>query len=150
MQVFRISLKKWSKSLIASGMGGRWNSDGMRMIYTAENRSLACLENVVHRSGEGLNAVFSVILIDIPDDLIVERVDLKKLIKNWYKSVRCSKCRELGDAWLRNGEHPVLKVPSAIIKGEWNYLLNPMHPDFERISIVNTEPFEFDSRIKML
>ncbi|MCP4122708.1 MAG: RES domain-containing protein [Bacteroidetes bacterium] len=150
MQVFRISLKKWSKSLIASGMGGRWNSDGMRVIYTAESRSLACLENVVHRSGEGLNAVFNVLAIEIPDDLNLQHVDPAVLNKAWYKSVRCPKCRQLGDKWLKQRECAILKVPSAIIKGEWNYLLNPAHTDFERISIVGTEPFEFDSRIKMV
>jgi len=135
--------------LAASGMSGRWNSEGMRVVYTAESRSLACLENVVHRSGEGLNAVFSVLVIEIPDDLVLQQVDSAVLNKTWYKSVRCPKCRKLGDKWLREGESAILKVPSAIIKGEWNYLLNPTHADFEHISIVSTEPFEFDSRIKM-
>jgi RES domain-containing protein len=148
MDVYRISLTKWADSLTASGMSGRWNSKGKRIIYTAESRSLACLENVVHRSGEGLQELFSVMVIRIPDGLKIKSISLRSLPPEWNQSVRCAECREKGNAWLESTETAVLKVPSALVLNEFNYLLNPLHPDFGKVRLMRTEPFAFDARLK--
>ena len=148
MNIYRITLTKWSKSLVASGREARWNSNGMRMIYTAQSRALACLENVVHRGSKGLNMHFKVMIIQIPDEVAIKTINPKKLPKNWSESIRCASCKAIGDKWLKSYETAVLKIPSAIVASEHNYLINPMHEDFSKIKLIRTEPFHFDKRIK--
>ncbi|MBU1101975.1 MAG: RES family NAD+ phosphorylase [Bacteroidetes bacterium] len=147
MEVYRITHIKWSSNLIASGKGGRWNSEGKNIIYTASSRALACLENVVHRSGEGLNSLFKVIVIHIPDELKKGIVDLQSLSEEWYKFERYSECRLIGNEWYRKSECAILEVPSAIIPNEKNYLINTDHSDFCKIHIISREDFRFDPRI---
>jgi RES domain-containing protein len=57
--------------------------------------------------------------------------------------------QSIGDEWIKEGKTPVLKVPSAIVPGDSNFLLNPAHKDFKKIKLLKTLPFQFDSRIKM-
>ena len=150
MEIYRITLAKWANNLVASGNAARWNSNGMRVIYAAQNRSLACLENVVHRTSLGLNKDFKVMIISVPDSLEVEIVQHTMLPVQWAKSARCPLCRHFGDEWLKSQRTAILKVPSALVKYEYNYLLNPLHPDFSHIQLIRTEPFEFDNRIKQI
>lgn len=147
MEVYRITHIKWSEHLIASGKGGRWNSAGRNVIYAASSRALTCLENVVHRSGEGLNCLFKVIVINIPDNLKREKVDPKSLSEEWYKFEKYHECRLIGDEWYRKNESAILEVPSAIIPNEKNYLINTDHSDFKMVHIVSRENFKFDPRI---
>jgi RES domain-containing protein len=86
MQVYRIGLAKWINKLNASGNKARWSKKGSHVIYTASTRALACLENIVHRSGEGLQQAFKVMVIDIPDDILMEEILLKNLEGGWNKS----------------------------------------------------------------
>lgn len=148
MEVYRITLKKWSKSLKASGFPSRWNSKGVFVIYTSKTRALASLENLVHRSGEGLNKPFAVMRIDIPNSLKIKEIKPSKLSKNWYKYENYAECQKFGDQWIEQSKYPILKVPSAIIKMESNYLLNPNHEQFLKIKIVEIEDFNFDPRLK--
>ena len=146
MIVYRITTEQWSKKLSASGYAARWNPRGSFMIYTAESRSLACLENLVHRSGEGNNALYKVMLIEIPDSLSVEILELRSLKKDWYTLDNYSYCQAKGSEWLNDQRTVVLQVPSVIIKQEHNYLVNPNHPDFNKIKLRGTEDFDFDKR----
>ena len=148
MNVYRIVLAKWADNLTGSGRAARWNSANRFVIYTASSRALACLENVVHRSGRGLQARFRTMVINIPDSLPVAEVQAETLPDDWATFENYSICQHNGDAWLSAGQTAVLRVPSAIIPLEFNYLLNPQHPDFRLISIKQVEPFTFDSRIK--
>ena len=148
MLIYRITKAQYADRLVASGGAARWNSRGRFVIYTAATRALACLENVVHRSGEGLLAVFRVMVIEVPDDLTVETVSVDDLPADWFALHRYDTCQRLGGNWLRSGQSAVLRVPSAIISHEWNYLLNPAHPLFTRIRLLRTESFTFDPRLK--
>ncbi len=146
MIVYRITLAQFSGSLYASGRVARWNSKGTFMIYSAGSRSLACLENLVHRSGEGLDAGFRVMAIDIPAELAVEEISQNQLPLNWREFSEQTVTRSLGDNWVKQGKSAVLKVPSAIIPEEFNYIINPNHRDFQRINLKSTDPFSFDRR----
>jgi len=148
MKVYRITLRKWSKSLKGSGYPGRWNSKGVFVIYTSNSIALASLENLVHRSGEGLNHLFAIMEIEIPSQLKIKEVFPKDLSKNWYKYENYSKCQEVGDKWINEGNIPILKVPSSIIRLEHNYLINTNHIQFKKIKIKSIENFEFDPRLK--
>jgi RES domain-containing protein len=148
MIVYRITLAKYAGSLFASGNPARWNSKDVKAIYTAGSRSLACLENVVHRSALGLKDNFRTILIAIPDDLQIEEIKISDLNPQWRQYSQYPYTQNLGDEWSRNASTAVLKVPSAIIPEEHNYILNPLHKDFDRIQYLGNEPFNFDDRIK--
>lgn len=149
MQVFRIGLAKYTYSLSASGRAARWNPNDIEMIYTAGSRSLACLENVVHRNQIGLNQSFKVMTIEIPDDLRILTIEQKKLQADWTEFHNMPLTQKMGEDWIKDAKSPVLKVPSAIINAEYNYLINPLHPDFKSIKLLKSEIFIFDKRIKM-
>lgn len=149
MQVFRIALAKYAGSLVASGRAARWNPNEVDVIYAAGSRSLACLENVVHRNQIGLNNAFQVMTIEIPDDIIVLTIELKKLPADWVEFENMPLTQEMGESWILEGKSAVLKVPSSIIPAEYNYLINPKHPDFKLVKLLKSEAFVFDKRIKL-
>jgi RES domain-containing protein len=147
MIVYRIAKEEYSKQLKASGYAARWNGKGVYVIYAAQNRSLACLESLVHRSGEGNNALYKVMLIKIPDTLKIEVIEETDLKKGWQKIEHFNYTQSIALDWLTNFKTAVLKVPSVIIKNEFNYILNPQHQDFKKIKLVGVEDFIFDTRI---
>ena len=149
MEIYRITLEKWAGKLVASGFPARWNSKGIEMLYFASSRSLACLENVVHRKPIELSLNFKVTVIDIPNTL-VQDLDINLLPDKWNlpNPAAYKLCSKIGDDWILGMSSLLLKVPSAIVKDEYNFLLNPNHPDFVKVKIINIEPFCFDSRIK--
>ena len=147
MLVYRIVLEKYA-SLYASGVEGRWNSSGAKVLYTASSRALACLENVVHRSGEGLNDLFRTLVIDIPSSERIEKITQKDLPQNWQQFNMEYVCRQVGDDWFYRQESLVLQVPSIIIPNEFNYIINAQHKNFKKVKLKLIEPFIFDTRIK--
>jgi len=147
MIVYRITTEKWANQLHASGYAARWNSKGNFVIYTASTRALACLENLVHRSGEGLNRIFKTVEIDIPGSLTIQNVLRTQLKDDWTKRENYFQTRTIGDEWLKEKKSPILRVPSAIIPEEHNYLINPEHPGFQKISIKRISDFLFDNRL---
>lgn len=150
MEVFRITHAKWANKLVASGFPARWNSRGIETIYSAATRSLACLENIVHRNKSGLTKQFRTVVIYIPDRMKREIISVQDLPERWFgtSDKAFHYCRNIGDNWAIQNTSPVLFVPSAIIKNEFNVLLNVHHPDFKEIRIVDVEPFMFDPGIK--
>jgi RES domain-containing protein len=130
--------------------GGRWNSPGRPMIYTAETYSGAILEILVHANLNRLPHTHAVITIEIPenlapDDLLVERIAASDL-PGWNANNQAVS-RAFGDRWLLESRTAVLLVPSLVTQGrEHNILLNPAHPDFARITHSNAEPIVWDER----
>lgn len=148
MLVYRICLAKWATGLFASGLPGRWNSEGKYVIYTSESRSLACLENLVHRSGEGLSQNFKVLSIKIPRAATTQEVKLNQLSHNWQAYENARQTRAIGDKWYYDMKDLLLKVPSSIIPMEYNYVINTNHILFSKLKIEETSEFNFDSRLK--
>jgi len=147
MIVYRITTEQWANQLHASGYAARWNSKGNFVIYTASTRALACLENLVHRSSEGLNRIFKTVEIDIPGSLTIQNVLRTQLKDDWTKRENYFQTRTIGDEWLKEKKSPILRVPSAIIPEEHNYLINPEHPGFQKISTKRISDFLFDNRL---
>ncbi len=147
MNIYRITLAEYATALVAPGSQGRWNSYGNKVIYSAATRSLACLENLVHRDGEGLKELFKVMVITLPEHISISELPVKDLPPHWTLYKKQPYTRRIGDAWLQSFESCLLKVPSAIIQYEHNYLINPAHPQFKDIHIAATEDFLFDSRL---
>jgi len=149
MLVFRIVLAKYSAELFASGRAARWNPNEVKMIYTASSRSLACLENVVHRDKLGLTKAFNLMTIECPDGIKIKTISLADLPTNWADYDQMPQTQKTGANWVRENASAILQVPSTIVEDEVNYLLNPEHPDFKLIRIIKTQTFVFDGRIKL-
>jgi RES domain-containing protein len=146
MIIYRISVLKYADRLHSSGIEARWNRKGQKVIYTSESRSLACLENVVHRSQRGLIGLYKTLVIEVPDDLKMELIERKTLPEGWSRIDKYRVCQEIGSVWFASGNTALLKVPSALVPNENNYILNTLHPDFKSIRLVDAEEFTFDSR----
>jgi RES domain-containing protein len=125
--------------------GGRWNSPGLAMVYTAAHLSLAVVELLVHMDPDLVPSDLRAFEIDIPDDLIVEPLD--PLPRRWHNTPAPAACQRFGDEWLLSRRSVVLAVPSVVIRSERNYLLNPNHPDMNKIRVVDSFRFTFDSRL---
>ncbi len=149
MEVFRITHKKWSNNLVASGYAARWNSNGVFVIYSAQNCSLACLENLVHRNGFGNDVDFCLLTIFVSDSVKTIAIDEKNLPNDWNENNEKAHmlCRKIGDEWIKSQKSALLIVPSAIIANEKNVLINPNHKDFNKIIIQSAKPFSFDKRL---
>lgn len=148
MLVYRIALAKYSVGLIASGRAARWNPNDVEMIYTASSRSLACLENVVHRNQIGLTMAFNIMTIKIPDNISISHIKVADLPPDWQDFNQMPLTQSIGEKWITEKKSAILAVPSSIIDEEINYLINPGHDDFKKIKLVKTMPFAFDQRIK--
>ncbi|MBC7862364.1 MAG: RES family NAD+ phosphorylase [Bacteroidia bacterium] len=143
-------MTKYSTALFASGNSGRWNSNGKFVVYCSENRSLACLENLVQRNFNEIkkNLKFSLLEIEIPSELIAKTVSEKKLSLGWKLPGAYDISQPIGDNWYNEKKHAVLKVPTALIPNEFNYVINTLHPEFNKIKIKAVYSFEFDNRLK--
>lgn len=153
MLVYRIAQTKFIGSLVSSGFAGRWNAEGEGMIYTGGSASLSCLEVLAHKSGAALNSgSFSMAVISISDDILVSEITLSQLQElnlEWFKVMNYLITQKIGNRWISEIKSAVLKVPSAIVDREYNYLLNPLHPDFSKIKLLDAVSFNFDSRLKL-
>lgn len=150
MEVFRLQNKKYPIELSGIGaamIGARWNFKGTEVIYTAQNRALAMAEVAVHLTLATMPSGFAMITIEIPDDLDVYVLENKELPKAWNTFPEHFETQKIGDRLIRENKFCLIKVPSAVVKGEFNYLINPYHKDFQRIKIIHQEDFPFDKRI---
>lgn len=127
--------------------GGRWNSQGVSLVYVASSIPLAMLETLVHIHSSALLKKYVVIPVEF-DSKLVREVDRKKLPTDWDASPVAPDVQAVGDDWVASGASAVLKVPSAVVDSEFNYLLNLHHPDFSKIKIGKSEPIRFDPRLK--
>jgi len=152
MHTYRIGQTKYARDRVGSGVDGRWNLAGQYVIYTGGSLALSCLEKLAHTTGTSLYAGdFSVTIFDIPNILKIKEITINELIKlnaDWHKVINYPITQNIGSTWLQNQDTAVLKVPSAIIELEYNYLFNPAHPDFQKIKISTVNKFTFDSRLK--
>lgn len=147
MEVFRITKAKYAGQLYASGLEGRWNKKGEEVIYAAHSRSLACLENLVHKSGLGSSVTYRTMVIYIPDELPIHQVSLQELPQGWNEISLNKTCQQLGSRWYAAKDAAVLRVPSAVIPTEFNYVINTRHSNFSQIKLIEAVPFFFDKRL---
>jgi RES domain-containing protein len=126
---------------------GRWHHPGTPVVYCSESRALAALEQLVHLHHNRLPRNFVCFGVEIPDDLAIREVWTKDLPAAWRRQPGPPELRDIGTRWAESGETVALQVPSAVVPGEHNFLLNPRHPDCGRLAIGDLEPFEFDERL---
>ena len=126
--------------------GGRWNSEGQSVVYTAGSLSLALLEIIVHLEFKEALKFYKAIPVGIPESLL-QTIDPDKLPDSWSASPPQSCTQFIGNCWMEQHASAVLKVPSAIVPNESNYLLNPAHPEFDRIKIGSPIDLPVDPRV---
>lgn len=145
--VYRITKAKWAGKLNGSGAAARWNPNGIYMCYTAESKALACLEMLAHLQTQQINHLFKVTEIFIPSDVTVLEIDEVKLTADWTNFFKMDRTQEIGKNWILNMESCILKVPSALMGGSYNYLLNPSHQEFSKVTVKSIDDFLFDPRL---
>ena len=126
--------------------GGRWNSPGTAVVYVAESRALALLEVLAGIRSLRHSSAYVLIPVDFDEEL-TRALDPDQLPDAWDQGPPQPSVQRLGDEWVDQQESPILKVPSVIVPGEYNYLLNPAHPDFRRIEIGAPQELPIDPRL---
>ena len=138
MLVYRIAYIDYSKKLVPSGIEGRWNSRGKEIIYCAESIALSLLENMMRRQGAGFTEGFRIMVIEIPRSLKIQTINNYNLKEGWRGHRDYSACQLIGNTWYEKNQIPVLQVPSAVVTGAFNYLINTTHPDFKKVKQLKT------------
>lgn len=149
MRVWRITRRAY-QALDGEGarlFGGRWNSEGVPVVYTSSTLSLAALEYLVHVQIEDVPDDLVSLEIDVPDDAGMEQIEIFDLPNDWNQVPDHPACTDLGDEWAASSLGLALRVPSAIIPHESNVLLNPRHPEMPRVNVVAVREFAFDPRL---
>jgi RES domain-containing protein len=150
LTVWRLASKRRASTLWdgegAFRRGARWSPPGVRAVYCAESRALAALEVLVHveEVSDFVAHDWVIASASIPESLIEHP---SKLPGDWRVYPYGHATQTFGAEWIRSGRSVALRVPSAVVLGEFNYLLNPQHPDFSKVSTGKPGPFQFDPRL---
>ncbi len=147
ISAIRIVARKFATSAFSGNgarlYGGRWNSPGTSMVYTAGSLSLAILEWRVHLAQWPAPAM-SVIVADIDQSLIWIP---PRLPAHWKQMPAPRAAAAFGDDWINSNRSAVMRVPSAVVPNEWNYLVNPAHPAFSKLSLGKAHILKSDPRL---
>lgn len=149
MDVYRLSVDPYSNDLSGFGAsiaGGRWNRPGYRVLYTAGSRALATLEVLVHVPATFVPKGYHLLTIRIPDDSM-QTVPLDQLPDGWNGLTPPPAIKAITETWVADNKFLVLKVPSAVVAGEFNLLLNPAHARFSDVRTTDKQPYSFDPRL---
>jgi RES domain-containing protein len=150
MRVYRLSKNKYANDLTGKGAeltGGRWNKIGTKILYTSDSRALCTAEIAVHTPIGILPTDYYLITIEIPDAIEILTLDKATLLRDWKSFPHSNTTQEIGEDFILKKEYIVLKVPSAVVQGDYNYLINPQHKHFDKVKIVDKEVFAFDERL---
>ena len=149
--LYRISKTEHIRDLSGEGarlFGGRWNPKGMPALYTSDSTALATLETLVHFSLNLVPQNRSILTLNLSDNLPRRELNVKDLLPKWWINPAPPKLASIGKKWLEQNSEVALVVPSSVTpqaEGR-NYILNPKHPDFSNIEIVDVTEFRYDSR----
>ncbi len=151
LTVFRLGKRAYRNHLF-NGQGGlyasgRWTPRGRPVVYTSASISLAILEYTANYRRRGWVPATVLGRARIPTSVRIDTVSIDKLPANWFTTPSPHQLQIFGGEWLERGQTAVLKVPSAIVIEEWNYLINPLHPDFRKLRVSKPLPFDFDQRV---
>ncbi|NOX46879.1 MAG: RES family NAD+ phosphorylase [Chlorobi bacterium] len=148
MELFRITSEKYSKSLTSSGASNRWNKKGEDVIYLSPSRSLATLEMIVHRNFILPEIPYKVMVVLVPDsEGLIKTIKTSELPIEWRRLEAYSQLQDIGSDWFLQMESLVLKVPSAVIPLEDNYIINTKHKDYDQVKLIKVEDYFWDNRL---
>ncbi|MCE7055801.1 RES family NAD+ phosphorylase [Algoriphagus sp. AGSA1] len=150
MKIYRLSKSKYAFDLSGKGAelaGGRWNSKGKAVLYTSQSRALCTAEIAVHTPLGNIPTDYELVEITIPDTIEVKEIVTSELPPDWGSIPHSHSTREIGDEFLSENKYLVFKVPSVVVRGDFNFLINPSHRLSYEVEITLTEPFDFDDRL---
>jgi RES domain-containing protein len=150
LRVFRICKSKLAATAFSGEgarlEGGRWNDKGTRLVYCSSSVSLAMLELLANTPALPVGMVS--LELTLPDDVAVDTWSVKDLPPRWNAFPAPATLKARGSAWVASGRTVALWVPSAVVPGEANLLINPQHADFGRCHVAAPKSITFDSRLK--
>ena len=152
MLVYRVGKTKHANDLSGEGAkinGGRWNHKNFPCLYTSASRALSLLEYTVNVNIEDIPRALSVSTIEIPDSEIL-KINEASLPGDWKQVPSPSSTKDFGTRFLKAGEKAIIRIPSSIIKEEYNYLLNPAHSESKNFKIIEVRDLIYDVRIKLV
>jgi RES domain-containing protein len=147
MILYRLATAKYADDLSGEGArlyGGRFNPVGIPAVYTSGNVSLCILEILVRASRHSAPDSYTLISIEIPDTDIRE-IKQDKLKKDWQNDLDYT--QGIGEDFLKENKDLCLKVPSAVLPIEHNYVLNPAQAGFKKVKIIATQLLQLDKRL---
>jgi len=128
--------------------GGRWNSPGVAVVYTAQSLSLAQLELLVHLEAEAvLRGHWRYFAVDVAPRAIIACESWIDLPPDWAAWPAPAATQAIGDRWIAESVSVTLSVPSAVTPGERNLLLNQAHPEYAAVLVAAPEPLRLDQRL---
>lgn len=146
--VYRFSHFKFADDISGIGAklkGGRWNNIGTNALYTSEHISLSLLELLVNASTLEQLQTMKLMEIIFPASATITEVKLEQLKKNWKHDINY--CQWLGNEMLKSNDSLIIKVPSSVVENEHNYIINPAHKLFNKVTLKNTTFYDFDERL---
>ncbi|XOV95226.1 MAG: RES family NAD+ phosphorylase [Bacteroidota bacterium] len=147
MRLFRLAREEYASELLASGASNRWNKAGQYVIYTSGSVSLCALELLAHTNGIRPKGNFKIMHIEVANPGEIYEPDPGVLPEKWYLLSGYPATQQTGSNWYEQGKTLLMKIPSAIISIEWNYVINTRHPDFEAgVHLIEVTDFFWDSR----
>ena len=135
MIVYRLCKSKHKNDLSGSGAslaGGKWNNKGVEMLYACGTRALCTAEVAVHLPLGEIPDEYFLLTIQIPNNVKIKIIKNSELPDNWNSYPYSSFTQKIGDDFIKESKYAVLKVPSAVVQGEYNFLVNPSHKDFRK------------------
>ncbi|WP_166878304.1 RES family NAD+ phosphorylase [Massilia mucilaginosa] len=149
MRFWRISHRKYALDRLRAGaalFGGRWNVIGMPALYCATAVALCVIEKFVHVERTPLPPL-ALVAVDVPDHHTLYEPGIAALPARWDDLLTSATAQLFGGTWLASRTNLAMKVPSAIVKEEFNVIINPLHPDYRDVQLSIIRPFTFDSRM---
>lgn len=130
----------------AMRFGGRWNSAGLPVIYGATTYAGAMLEVLVYSRIGSVPKTHMWVVGDVPDGVVIETVTVAMLAVEWSER-ESTVARDFGDCWLRECRSAALLVPSVITGDDGNVVINPAHPDAQKIVVSEPQLVLWDTRL---
>ena len=149
-RVFRILREAYAERPFngegAYRFGGRWSRPGTRIAYTSEHLSLAMVEYFVHLDAGEPPTDLVIAAANVPKSVSRTSVSTAELPADWRAMPALPRLAAIGDRFVNEAKYAVLLVPSALVPVEFNWLINPAHREFERITQLPVESFVYDTR----
>ncbi len=150
MIIYRLATAQYAEDLSGTGsklLGGRWNVPGLPVLYTAENISLAVLEIIVNAERRFIPPTYQLLKLSVPDNIGLTSILKDKLKQQWKDDFEYTQW--MGTEFIKQNKHLIMKVPSAVVDEEHNFLFNPLHSDFKKLKITSISGFQFDHRLHL-
>ena len=150
MILYRIAKKKTRSNDLsgqgAANEGGRWNNEGVFALYTSESRALAMLELLVHVDETELPPNLFVMTIEVNDTAAFYEIPDRQMPADWRIPENFS-LKKLGDNFFKECQYVGMKVRSAVMPQEYNYVLNPLFPRYyDLVKILLVEDYQRDGK----